>query len=429
MRIFDTIYMAALNLYRRWARSLLTVIGVIIGTASIVIMIAIGYTNLLQFDEIFEKSELTKIEIMAPNETMGQRVLRLDDVSIAAFGELQHVEIVVPIKYIQAYAEVDRYHADYLHIIGVPVDGMPKLAELQKGRYPSAGSSMPELIMGRGAASNFIQSIEDYRKSDYAGPSLDWLKTPVDIYLGGNATVEESDMPSSRRYRSSVVGIIEDEDEEYRNHDIYISLDSARRIIQENYKLSHELGVNANTYDSAYVYVDEMSNVKDVLSVIRSYGFEAWSNTQWIEEVQRQQRAQQNQLAAIGLISLIVSAIGIANTMMTGVLERRREIGVMKVVGISIRKIRLLFLVESAIIGLIGGLIGVASSHLFTYILSTKTGETVFLGMYFDAGMKITIPLWLDLGAIAIAVIVGIVAGIFPATKATNMSPLEAIRG
>ena len=70
-----------------------------------------------------------------------------------------------------------------------------------------------------------------------------------------------------------------------------------------------------------------------------------------------------------------------------------------------------------------------ASSHLFTYILSTKTGETVFLGMYFDAGMKITIPLWLDLGAIAIAVIVGIVAGIFPATKATNMSPLEAIRG
>src|SRR5699024_8982676 len=162
---------------------------------------------------------------------------------------------------------------------------------------------------------------------------------------------------------------------------------------------------------------------------LQRYGFEANSDTEWIDEMQSQQRAQQGQLAAIGYISLIVSAIGIANTMMTGVLERSRAIGVMKVVGVAIRKIRVIFLVEAAMIGLMGGLAGVILSHLFGYILSTNRGETMFLGMHFYAGMKLIIPFWLNLGAIAVAVIVGVIAGIFPAAKATNMSPLEAIRG
>lgn len=179
----------------------------------------------------------------------------------------------------------------------------------------------------------------------------------------------------------------------------------------------------------AYVYADKMDNVKSIVSTIKNFGFDAYSDTEWIDEMQRQQRAQQGQLAAIGFISLIVSAIGIANTMMTGVLERRREIGVMKVIGVAMDKIRSVFLVEAAMIGLIGGLAGVILSHIFAYILSTNTSETVFLGMYFRENMKIIIPLWLDMASIGIAIVVGIVAGIFPANRATKMSPLDSIRG
>lgn len=113
---------------------------------------------------------------------------------------------------------------------------------------------------------------------------------------------------------------------------------------------------------------------------------------------------------------------------MTGILERKKKIGVMKVIGVTINRIRTLFLIESALIGMIGGLAGVLISHIFGYILVTGGEETNFLGMYFSAGTKLSMPLWLDLGAISIAVVVGVVAGLFHARRATKMSPIEAIK-
>jgi ABC-type antimicrobial peptide transport system permease subunit len=199
-------------------------------------------------------------------------------------------------------------------------------------------------------------------------------------------------------------------------------------MLQENYKLAAEMDEKINEFSTIYVYADDMKNVTAILDKIRKFGFEAYSDTQWIEQMQNEQKAQQGQLAAIGLISLVVSAIGIANTMMPGILERRGEIGVMKVVGVAIRKIRRLFLIESAMIGIVGGVAGVVLSHILAYLLSTGSNATVFLGMNLGSGTKFVMPFWLDATAVGVAVVVGIIAGIIPARKATKMSPLEAIR-
>lgn len=283
--------------------------------------------------------------------------------------------------------------------------------------------------MGMGVARQFIQGEEDYSNRDYKGPSIDWLDTTINMYLGGKEGLNNPDMPSSRQYRVRVVGIIEDIDRETPSYDIYMDINKGKAILKENYKLARELGIGENSYDMVYVYGDGIENVKDILKTIEGYGFQGYSDTQWINEIQKQERAQQGQLAVIGFISLIVSAIGIANTMMTGVLERRREIGVMKVVGVATRKIRYMFLAEAAIIGLIGGLAGIFLAHILGYIISTGSEETIFLGMYFSGGMKMIIPLWLDIASMGVAIGVGIIAGIFPSNKATKMSPLEALRG
>ena len=79
-------------------------------------------------------------------------------------------------------------------------------------------------------------------------------------------------------------------------------------------------------------------------------------------------------------------------------------------------------------IGLLGGLIGLGISYILGAIVNFGGGEVSFLGMYFQNGVQLSIPWWLALGAVAIAVGVGIVSGIYPARKATKMSPLEAIR-
>ena len=388
MKISDLFRLAFLNLYRRLSRSLLTVTGVVIGTACIVVMIAIGTTNLNEFNEMFENIDLNKIEVIEgmANES-GLVQTELNDTVVEAFARIENVESVVPVKRITMYAEAEKYHADYLNVMAVPREAVSAMAELEEGRYFSESSNMPELVMGLGAAQYFIESEDDYKR-DYEGPSLDWMNIGIELYLGSAYQKDNPEIPSSRKYRANVVGIIKDEDENYHNRDIYMSLETAKAILQENYKLANKINLDANTYDYVYVYAESVDEVSGILKIIREYGFEAYSDTQYIEEMKKQQQAQQGQLAAIGFISLLVSAIGIANTMMTSILERKKEIGVMKVIGVAIGKIRLIYLIESALIGLMGGILGVVLGHLLAYLMSTGTDTTMFLGMAHGFGCK-----------------------------------------
>jgi ABC-type antimicrobial peptide transport system permease subunit len=88
----------------------------------------------------------------------------------------------------------------------------------------------------------------------------------------------------------------------------------------------------------------------------------------------------------------------------------------------------MIFLIEAALIGLLGGILGVTLGHLLAYLMNTGSSTDAILGMQFATGVKIVIPIWLDLAAIGMAITVGMIAGIFPARRATKMSAIEAIR-
>ena len=171
-----------------------------------------------------------------------------------------------------------------------------------------------------------------------------------------------------------------------------------------------------------------MEHVEEVLGEIKKLGYETYSPVESVLQVQEEQVRQQGQLFAIGFISLLVSAIGIANTMYANILERRRDIGVMKVTGMKIRWIRELFIMESAMIGMVGGVIGVFISYLTAMAVNAGGREGSFLGMYFSEEMKVMIPWWLGAAALLVALTVGILSGIYPAYKATKMSALDAMR-
>lgn len=429
MKIFDLVRLALTNLSRRLSRTLLTVVGVVIGTACIVIMIAVGLTNLAQFEDMLQSADLTTVTVRGTSE--GLESSELGDAAVEAFAALENVKSVIPEISLTFYAETGRYAAPYLPVTAVPADALAELAGIEEGTGLSSGSAMPQIVMGLGAAAYFYETGGDYDydyEYDYEGPDLNWLDTTPDLYLGGSYTMDQGEYPSPKRYKAEIVGILADTQENHANTDVYMSLSAAQSIIGENHKLADALGLDADTYDTVRVRADTMDHVAAILTAIREYGFEAYSNTEWIEELQAQQQTQQGQLAAIGLISLVVSAIGIANTMMTGILERRKEIGVMKVIGVSVHTIRALYLVESAFIGMIGGGIGILAAHLFGHALVGGSAVN-FLGLYFEAGTKLSMPFWLDAGAVGVAMAVGTLAGIFPARRATRMSPLEAIRG
>jgi len=121
-------------------------------------------------------------------------------------------------------------------------------------------------------------------------------------------------------------------------------------------------------------------------------------------------------LVAVALISLIVGSIGIMNIMLVTVTERTREIGIMKALGFSSMDILLLFLVESVIISLFGGLLGLGLGIGGAYVVMTFLKLPFFYSPYiFEAGLLV-------------ALIVGVVAGVYPASKAAKLTPVDALR-
>ena len=131
-------------------------------------------------------------------------------------------------------------------------------------------------------------------------------------------------------------------------------------------------------------------------------------------------------LGGIGAVSLLVAAIGIANTMVMSIYERTKEIGIIKVLGADIADIRRLFLLEAGLLGLGGGIIGLLVSYGSSWLLNQIAGSFM---MNMGGGSKISIiDPQLALGALIFATLIGLVSGYAPALRAMRLSALEAIR-
>jgi ABC-type antimicrobial peptide transport system permease subunit len=133
-------------------------------------------------------------------------------------------------------------------------------------------------------------------------------------------------------------------------------------------------------------------------------------------------------LGLLGGISLLVASFGIANTMIMSILERTREIGIMKAIGAEDREIKLIFFVEAAVLGFIGGVIGVLMATGLTilanslaYRFALKPQGASFINFF-------ALPPWLWLGAILFAILVAIVAALYPASRAAKIDPVKALR-
>ena len=217
-------------------------------------------------------------------------------------------------------------------------------------------------------------------------------------------------------------------------------------MLQKEYKDlagNDAYGTNTESYDQVYVKVDDMDNVEEVDQAIQDLGFSTYSMTQQREAMQEQVSQLMLILGCLAAFSLLVAALNIINTMTMAIYERTREIGVMKVLGCALGKIRMMFLIESGFIGFIGGVTGSVISLLISFVLNNITlimaifgseggGSNILNnlgGFYYGGSSAVSVvPPWLVLLALVFATIIGLVAGILPAARATKISALEAIR-
>ena len=167
--------------------------------------------------------------------------------------------------------------------------------------------------------------------------------------------------------------------------------------------------------------VSDLNKVQEVQQQIKDMGYQASSLTYQLNTMKETTKMLRIVLGAIGAVSVIVAAIGITNTMVMAIYERTREIGIMKVIGASLRDIKLLFLTEAAFIGFAGGVLGIITSFLMSLIVNLVATKQA-------SEMTSSIPVWLYLSAVAFATVIGVLSGYLPAKRAMKLSALTAIK-
>ena len=128
-------------------------------------------------------------------------------------------------------------------------------------------------------------------------------------------------------------------------------------------------------------------------------------------------------LGAIAAVSLLVGAVGIANTMFTSVLEKTKEIGIMKAIGARNKDIMIVFLLNSALVGLVGGLLGIGLGSVISKVL-----PNLLTGIGPGGSVKTVVPISLLIEAMAISISIGMIAGAIPAYRASKLKPVDALR-
>jgi putative ABC transport system permease protein len=258
------------------------------------------------------------------------------------------------------------------------------------------------------------------------------------VVLGGNVvnSVFEDGIPLNSKVTIEgksfkVVGILEE------GRSIYMPIDIARNILED---------AGGDYFDSVSVKLEDISLSNETITAMTdrlmlSHGiidenkkdFTISSPTSMQETIQETMNTMTLFLGAIAAISLIVGAVGIANTMFTSVLEKTKEIGVMKAIGAQDKDILTIFLLNAGLIGLIGGIGGVLLGFFASTTISSLGGISTttggpgggFLG---GLGSSAYVSPQLIIGALVFSVLIGMLAGAIPAYRASKLSPVDALR-
>jgi putative ABC transport system permease protein len=456
MNKIDLIKLALRNFTRRKTRSILTILGVLIGTASIVVMLSLGIGMNVSFEnQLKSMGSLNIIDVSSwyyqdLGNGMGQsKETVLDDKAIAKIEAIDGVEGVMPVLNTSLKLVAGK-HVSYANIIGIDPDVLEAFDfKVASGRLLDK-SDTSALLFGSEAVYNFYNPKSSGMHYFYHGgygedrpePPVDVLNDKMvmtfDMSYGERRQAGGGGMPGGsnkqpKLYKTKGVGILEQSQDD-KAWSVYMNIDYLKKIMKENQRAQGGSGGRGggtqsfDTYQQAKVKVKDIDDVQKIQKQINDMGFGAYSLADILKGMQETSATLQTVLGGIGAISLLVAALGITNTMIMSIYERTREIGVMKVLGCVLGDLRNMFLFEAGLIGLIGGIAGLLFSYAASFILNKYAGG-LFGGGYMGGGDTISvIPLWLALASLVFSTLVGLISGFMPARRAMKLSALEAIK-
>lgn len=461
MNLTDLLRMSLGNLKRRKLRTFLTVLGVIIGTASIVVMISLGLgLQQSMYAEVERSGGLTMLTVSGKSadgwyygDSEEEPTQYITDEAVKEMSAIEHVALAAPYYNMYAYALKGKYMG-YVDLVATTPEALQSMNIPLKegGSLPKPGSTTLDIVFGNGMLTQFYEKDTGRGYWDTGEmPDIDLEKDSLFLILdtqtydnaryGGEYSEEMGGNTNQPKNAKKTVvkacGVVEGDMETYTPYyySAYCDITTLKNMLKKEFsgrvipgQPSTKTGKPYKffTYSSAKVKVDDLDNVEEVSQQLMNMGYNVESNIEYMETMKKQFAIAQAVLGGIGAVSLLVAAIGIANTMMMSIYERTKEIGVFKVLGCGLKNIKQMFLLEAGFIGFMGGVIGNLLSFAISGAINfVARGAVDSMGL--SSGISY-IPPWLALMSIGFAVLVGMLAGYFPALRAMRLSPLAAIR-
>ena len=445
------------NLKRRKLRTFLTTLGVSVAVGTLFFLLNTAESIKGQITDLTLKfSDATRIQVheksnfslLPSKETATSSAERktVTDRSIAEFKAISHVRASYPQIYPQSglveytLANVKEATSSSVFLNAYFTEDSEQIKIL----YGSEG------IMKEGT---FFQNNDN----DAVIPQ-EALATKLDLKTGDTVNIEvvqaiaeANGQPKRKKlgsFEAKVVGIAKNPPPDPfipvspDNNTAYISFSLNKKIYNitpTDPNVPAEFSLKNGEYFEAVVFVDSINNVREVEKKIEEMGYDAFSVFSQIDAVNTFFLVIQGILAGFSLIGLIIALIGISNTMFMSVLERTREIGILKALGAADRDISRIFVVESAFFGFFGALLGIFVSSLLGFVLA-------FIGDFFarnqlqgltsgappaiadDLHVRYSIDPQIALATIIFAVILSIIAGFLPAKRASRLDPIQSLK-
>ena len=437
MGFFDLIALIFENLGRRKARVSLTAVGVVIGTAAVVVLVSLGVGLQRNANEqLAGIGDLTRIDV---NPSYGDgpvfvgggggggggggEIAPINDDVLAQIAAMPGVTAVIPRDWLQGQAMMYFGRMEsYASIMGV---GAPSVTDL------GVSAQQGTLDLAKGTAvigvSIPLQFYDPHvRPGQEPPPPPDLVGQTVKLTL---VKYSSDGVEIRKSLQIQIVGVMAETRGE-ADWSIYMSMADVTAF--NEWFLGKRINRPKDGYNMAVVKVDSVDHVLDVADQITTLGFQAFTPQSFVQGINSFYIVLQVVFGGVGAIALLVAAIGIANTMAMAILERTREIGLMKAVGATNRDVLSVFLGEAAGIGFLGGVGGVA--------LGWSAGQIInVLAVAYLAGQAATngtppptsavfTPSWLPIFSIVFATLIGLVSGLYPALRAATLVPVNALK-
>lgn len=437
MRFLDLVSLIFYNLSRRKGRVLLTAVGVVIGTSAVVVLVslAVGLRENAT-KQLWGINDLTSIEVYPGYNVkssgggmmMGgggeiEDIKYLTPNAIKEFEAIPGVKQVIVEDYFQGNLNVihGKLHG-YSSLMGISLDDLADM-----GLAANAGTT--ELVKGTAIVGSWINRNFYDPKARPDDPPLE----PPDL-MGQTLKFvvskwSQDGIEIKKTYSIKIVGVLK-ESRGQSDGSIFMRLEDV--TAWNEWVRGTRINRNKEGYSNVIVKVESPEQVIDITDQINTLGYMAYTPQATVQGINSFFTILQVIFGGVGAIALLVAAIGIANTMAMAILERTREIGLMKAIGATNKDVMSIFLGEAAGIGFIGGLGGVifgwGASAILNIVAVSYYASQASEGGGSPLSSVASTPFWLPAFALIFATVIGLISGLYPALRAATLVPVTALK-